>query len=142
MLCLSQDALQSKWVAFERDVAFVKECDGEKRLIPVKLTECETPTLLLAKHHLDLTVDLEAGIDKLRRAILEPLRKVIHLAAPKGADKAAVERDVVSGVERIRQLETEKKILELEKRTLAGQNRLLQHQATELKKIATAGPEA
>lgn len=70
VLCLSADAIESGWVAKEWQSRMAPEATRRLiEVIPVRLDECEAPTLLGDKHYADFRRDFDRGVDELIAAI-------------------------------------------------------------------------
>jgi len=61
VLCISDHALNSDWVALERSTALFRDpTNSERRFIPVMLTDCKLPDALRRYKHLDLRKEAPA----------------------------------------------------------------------------------
>ena len=63
LVLLSPHSVASKWVQKELNAAYARELDRRDiTIIPVLIVNCEVPSFLATKQHLDLSRDLEKGI--------------------------------------------------------------------------------
>jgi hypothetical protein len=70
VVLLSRNAAESRWVEREWSTAYWGEVQkGSVAVLPVRLEECEIPTLLQTKKYADLSTSYEAGMSDLLAAI-------------------------------------------------------------------------
>jgi hypothetical protein len=67
---LSKHAVASHWVEREWQAKYSDELsDGQTRVLPVLLEDCDVPKLLAMKKYADFRNDFSAGIDDLLAAL-------------------------------------------------------------------------
>ena len=72
LIALSENSMGSEWVKRELNQALIHEIESRKvKVLPVKMSECEIPTLIKDKKFADFSVDYGTGLQEL----LEVLRK-------------------------------------------------------------------
>lgn len=69
LVLLSPKSIGSRWVREEINAAFVRRIDSLTRLIPVIIESCEVPMALRTLRWVDLTLDRDAGVRELIKAI-------------------------------------------------------------------------
>jgi hypothetical protein len=79
LLCVSQDALASGWVALERSTAIHRDpANDDRRFIPLLLADCELPDTLRRYKYVDFRDEAEAAFEE----ILEACRPEPSEASP------------------------------------------------------------
>lgn len=72
LLFLSKNSVNSKWVEKEWQSALWNEIDSNKiKIIPIKLEDCEIPSLLKTKKYIDFSKDYNRGLYELIHALKE-----------------------------------------------------------------------
>lgn len=73
LIALSNHSVGSEWVKRELSQALIQEIESRKiKVLPLKLSECEMPTLIKDKKYADFSIDYGVGLKELINA----LRKV------------------------------------------------------------------
>jgi hypothetical protein len=84
-IILSPDAVKSRWVSFELDIALTLEIKGEGiTILPILLRPCEVPSSLVHKRRTDFTTSsYDKGLEEVLRSLgLEPAENAVAGASP------------------------------------------------------------
>src|SRR5262245_54579569 len=107
VLCISPNALASKWVALERSTAIHRDPSNEgRRFIPLLLANCELPDSLRRYKHLDFREETDSAFAELLAACqLEtrpqaPVRSTRKKSSPRTTRKQKIPTKSLAGFER------------------------------------------
>ena len=71
LIILSNASVNSNWVKQELDHAIIKKIEGVTRILPIVKEKCDIPPPLRTLLWVDLSTDIDAGIQKLVKSIFE-----------------------------------------------------------------------
>ena len=70
IIALSDNSVHSEWVKRELNSALISEIESKKvKILPIKLSDCEFPTLINDKKYADFTKSYKTGLNELIKAI-------------------------------------------------------------------------
>jgi hypothetical protein len=70
LLAMSDASINSSWVQKELNTALINEIEKRKvKILPIKLSDCEIPTLIKEKKYADFTKSYKEGLQELLNAI-------------------------------------------------------------------------
>ena len=82
IVCISPNALKSKWVLYELDIAITLEVNqGRPKIIPILVREGELPAMLVSRRY----VDISASLDNAKHELLQTIYS--HLGMTLGAPR-------------------------------------------------------
>jgi hypothetical protein len=92
VLCLSQSAMESDWVALERSTVLYRDpSNADRRFVPLLLEDCDLPSTIRRYKFVDFREDTDAAFDELLIACQVPTEQVTA-PAEHVADLDAYER--------------------------------------------------
>jgi hypothetical protein len=69
LIALSDDSVKSAWVQRELNAALINEIEKRQvKILPIKLSDCEVPTLIKDKKYADFSTSYKTGLDELLKA--------------------------------------------------------------------------
>lgn len=75
LIALSDNSVQSEWVRKELNHALISEIEERKvKVLPLKLSECDTPPLIKDKKYADFSQNYKSGLNDLLSVLLEGAR--------------------------------------------------------------------
>lgn len=70
LIAMSENSVSSEWVKRELNSALIAEIESKKvKILPIKLSECEFPTLIKDKKYADFTKSYKVGLSELIKSI-------------------------------------------------------------------------
>ncbi len=74
IVVVSENSFRSKWVQREFSMLALNQISSrDKRIIPIKIDESEVPSYLADRYYLDLSLNFQAGLEKLSETLRSPI---------------------------------------------------------------------